>query len=110
MSDKINLSIEAIMKKEFSIDFKGYCASEVDSFLDLIIEDVETYVEALKELSRKNLELEENAMRFREYSMELEAKIKASEQEKSETSDPVSQLDILKRLSRLEKVVYENFK
>lgn len=105
MSKKINLSIQAILDKQFSVDFKGYCASEVDAFLDLILEDVETYLGALDEMNQKIIAAEQNNAVLREQIIELEAKARTRSQEPTE---PVSQLDLLKRLSRLEQVVYGN--
>ncbi len=105
MSKKINLSIQAILDKQFSVDFKGYCASEVDAFLDLILEDVETYLGALDEMNQKIIAAEQNNAVLREQIIELEAKARTRSQE---TTEPVSQLDLLKRLSRLEQVVYGN--
>ena len=43
MAGKVNLDIQTILDKEFNIDFKGYNATEVDNFLDLIIQDYQTY-------------------------------------------------------------------
>ncbi|MFV0479491.1 MAG: DivIVA domain-containing protein [Anaerorhabdus sp.] len=105
MSRKINLTLQAIFDKQFSIDFKGYCASEVDSFLDLILEDVETYLSTLEEMSQKVDGLEKNNAMLREQVLELEARARAKDDEPKES---VSQLDLIKRLSRLEQAVYGN--
>ena len=44
MAGKVNLDIQTILDKEFDIDLKGYSASQVDAFLDLVMEDYETYL------------------------------------------------------------------
>ncbi len=106
MSKKINLSLQAIFDKQFSIDFKGYCASEVDAFLDLILEDVETYISALEEMNQKLMDAEQSNAMLREQLIELDARARAQEQQ--EKNEPVSQLDLVKRLSRLEQAVYGN--
>ena len=43
MAGKVNLDIQTILDKEFEIDFKGYSSDDVDSFLDLVMEDYQTY-------------------------------------------------------------------
>ena len=37
--DKISLTIQDILEKEFKIDARGYRLQEVDKFLDIIIRD-----------------------------------------------------------------------
>ena len=44
MAGKVNLDIQTILDKEFDIDLKGYSASEVDAFLDLVMEDRKSVV------------------------------------------------------------------
>ena len=41
--EKINLTARDIFDKSFNTDFKGYSANEVDSYLDLILEDYQAY-------------------------------------------------------------------
>lgn len=107
MSKKINLTIQAILDKQFSVDFKGYCASEVDAFLDLILEDVDTYLTALEEINERLSETERMNAVLRDQVIELEAKARSNAQQQQEAM-PVSQLDLLKRISRLEQAVYGN--
>ena len=51
MAGKVNLDIQSILDKQFNIDFKGYNAAEVDGFLDLVMEDYQTYQDTLSELN-----------------------------------------------------------
>lgn len=39
MDRRFNLKVEDVLEKQFNIDFKGYAASEVDEFLDMVIQD-----------------------------------------------------------------------
>lgn len=101
--EKLNLSPEEILNKEFNIDFKGYSPSEVDGFLDKILEDyqimedniqqlldaVSTLQDQVRELTAKNVELEGRKMAF----------------DLSNTTS-YSSVDILKRISRLEEQFY----
>ena len=49
MANKIQLSPKKILNKHFQIDFKGYSATEVDYFLDTVVEDYETFAKMLNE-------------------------------------------------------------
>lgn len=102
MPTKLNLDIQTILDKQFNIDFKGYSATEVDSFLDLVLEDYETLQDVTKTLNDKVIELDRLNATLRAQLIELEGKSRLND----EGSQSASQLDILKRLSRLEKVVY----
>jgi DivIVA domain-containing protein len=53
MADKVNLDIQTILDKEFNVDFKGYNATEVDTFLDLVIQDYQTYQDITKPSSMR---------------------------------------------------------
>ena len=54
MNDKITLTANDILEKEFKIDARGYRLQEVDKFLDIIIKD---YTEYDKLLRKYNTEL-----------------------------------------------------
>ena len=43
MNDKITLTANDILEKEFKIDARGYRLQEVDKFLDIIIKDYTEY-------------------------------------------------------------------
>lgn len=102
MPTKLNLDIQTILDKQFNIDFKGYSATEVDSFLDLVLEDYETLQDVTKTLNDRVIELDRLNATLRAQLIELEGKSRLND----EGSQSASQLDILKRLSRLEQVVY----
>ena len=101
--EKLNLSPEDILNKEFEVDFKGYSAAEVDAYLDLILEDyqimednvqelldaISTLQDQVKDLTAKNVELEGRKLAF----------------DLSNTTS-YSSVDVLKRISRLEELVY----
>ena len=102
--EKLNLTPEDILNKEFKADFKGYNADDVDAFLDLILDDyqkmednvqqlldaVNSLQNQIKDLKAKNIELEGRKMAF----------------DLSNTTS-YSSVDVLKRLSRLEETVYK---
>lgn len=101
MSNKLNLEVQALVDKEFNIDFKGYSAREVDGFLDLVIEDYQTYQAVLSELNEKISELERTNASLRAKLIEAEGKARVFEDTGSN-----SNVDIIKRLSRLEQEVF----
>lgn len=104
METKLNLDVHAILDKEFHVDFKGYSASEVDALLDLVMEDYQTYDQMIAKMSQEALMQERTIASLKAKIIELEGKQKAMSE--SEAAN-VSQMDILKRLSRLEQIVYQ---
>ena len=52
--NKITLSPEEILKKEFRIDTRGYRLKEVDQYLDTIIGDYEQFFEIINNLEKEN--------------------------------------------------------
>lgn len=102
MANKLNLDIQGILDKQFNIDFKGYAATEVDSFLDLVLEDYESFQEIAKSLHERVTELEQVNATLRAQVIELEGKARGND----DGGQSVSQLDLLKRISRLEQAVY----
>lgn len=105
MSGKVNLDIHTILDKEFNIDFKGYSAAEVDAFLDLIMEDYETYQNITAELNQKITELERMNASLRAKLIEVEGRSRVMEANQS-SGVGNENVDILKRLSRLENEVF----
>ena len=101
MEDKILLTANDILEKEFKIDARGYRPQEVDKFLDIVIND---YTEYDRLISRYENELKE--------ALNENAKLKAeirnlrSTLSVAENSKGVTNVDILRRLSELEKIVY----
>ncbi|MBP3398788.1 MAG: DivIVA domain-containing protein [Erysipelotrichaceae bacterium] len=104
METKLNLDVHAILDKEFHVDFKGYSASEVDALLDLVIEDYQIYDQMIAKMSEAALVQERTIASLKAKIIELEGKQKAMSESESMN---VSQMDILKRLSRLEQIVYQ---
>ncbi len=105
MENKFNLDVHSILEKEFHIDFKGYSSVEVDGLLDQVIEDYQRFDEVVAKLSEVNLSQGRLIASLKAKLIELESKAKVSDNQKSLDS---SQMDILKRLARLEKIVYSN--
>ena len=107
MSGKVNLDLQTILDKQFDIDFKGYSPDEVDSFLDLVMEDYQTYQDIKAELNQKIAELERTNASLRAKLIEEEGRTRAMENNPTPAAQGAANVDILKRLSRLEEQVFQ---
>ena len=101
--EKLNLTPQEILDKEFKVDFKGYDPSDVDGFIDLILEDYQIAEENIQELLDLIANLQEQINVLTEEKVELEGKTRALDLSNTTT---YSSVDILKRISRLEEEVY----
>ena len=104
-NDNFNLSPKDILDKEFKIDTRGFRIKEVDAFLDEIIEDYEHYDKIVKELEKEKAELTEEVLNLKQENRNLKTSIEIAKTD-SEEIKGVSSVDVLKRLSQLEKIVY----
>ena len=103
--EQFNLSPKDILEKEFKIDTRGYRLKEVDGYLDLIIGDYEKFSEIIKEKDRQNEELQDEILKLKSEIRNLKLSIEIAESEKKEEKS-ISNVDVLRRLSQLEKIVY----
>lgn len=107
MSRKFLLDAKQILDKQFHIDLQGYSTKEVDSFLDMIINDYQEYDGLVKELGEHlNKYEEENQMLKKKIAL-LEKQVEDQEQLDNEDASLYDNLDIIKRISRLEKEVFK---
>lgn len=98
------LTVKDIFEKEFKIDTRGYRPQEVDKFLDLIMRDYEEFISINKDLANEVKQLTEDNLRLKQEIRSLKTKLDAIRDEKdTETGNSV---DVLKRLSNLEKIIY----
>jgi len=104
INSEIELSSEDIYNKEFKIDTRGYRPQEVDKFLDIIIKDYTEYINMTKRLRKENRLLEDEISRLKQEIRKLRDLNESNEVESNTTR--ITNLDILKRLSSLEKTVY----
>ena len=101
MRDKITLTMQDILEKEFKIDARGYRLQEVDKFLDIIIKDYNEYNNIIRGLEKdKKLLLEEN-QRLRNEVRNLKSSIDAAKIGEKE----ITNVDLLRRISQLEKII-----
>ena len=109
MNYKIQLSPKKIVNKQFQIDFKGYTADEVDYFLDLAVSDYESFAAMLNEAYEQieTLEKENEKLKAKINNLEKEKMIQ-HDQIKSMEENLSTNVDLLKRISNLEKAVYKD--
>ncbi len=102
MKNEVVLNPETLLNWDFKIDARGYRPQEVDKALDIVISDYKAYdrkIAALqKKIEEQNKEILDlkHQLRSANESMQL---IKNGEKE-------VTNLDILRRVSQLEKIVF----
>jgi DivIVA domain-containing protein len=102
--DKLNLNPEEILNKEFKIDARGYRPQEVDKFLDLVISDYTEFNNIIKKLKKELTIVSDDNIKLKNELRRIKANIEAAEGTAS--NNQVSNVDLLRRLSQLEKVVY----
>ena len=101
----INLTPEDILNKEFKIDTRGYRLKEVDQFLDVIIADYQAFNKMILDLQKEREEQIEEILNLKQEIRDLKTSVEIS-RSSSNNNESVNNLDILKRLSQLEKIVY----
>ena len=99
---RISLSTKDILQKQFKRSFRGFDIEEVDAFLDLIIRDYDTFQ---KEISFLQAENERLLTKVDELSRQ--ATVSKANRSSNVSSSGVTNFDILKRLSNLEKHVFD---
>ena len=101
--NKIKLTPQEILEKSFKIDTRGYRLKEVDQFLDEIITDYEQFYRIINSIEQEKNELISENMRLKQ---ELRNAKMNAEIVKNTDAPEVTNVDIMKRLARLEKLVY----
>ena len=99
--DKRFLTAKEILEKEFKIDARGYRPQEVDQFLDMIIKDYVDFEATTKRLVTEIKALEADNAKLKAEIRNLKASLDIAGSNKG-----VTNVDLLKRISDLEKVVY----
>ncbi len=102
--NKITLMPQDILEKEFKIDTRGYRLKEVDQFLDVIIGDYEQFLNMINDLEKEKADLLGEIMSLKQElrNSKLSVEVARNNADNSE----VTNVDIMRRLSQLEKMVY----
>ncbi len=106
-SDKIYLTPQEILDKEFKIDARGYRPQEVDKYLDMVIRDYTEFINIIKRNEREIRDLTEDNSKLKAEIRSLREQLVASES--SNNGNNTSNVDLLRRISQLEKVVFGKY-
>src|SRR5699024_4756060 len=90
--NRVQLTVNDILEKEFKKSMRGYNEEEVDAFLDIVIQDYEALFQEIDKLKQEN-------ERFKKSS-------ESPATRKQVAATPQVNYDVLKRLSNLEKTVF----
>ena len=106
--NKITLKPQDILEKEFKIDTRGYRLKEVDQFLDVIIGDYEQFFSIINNLEKEKADLMAEIVNLKQElrNSKLSMEVVRNSRENAE----VSNVDVIRRLSQLEKMVYANMR
>ena len=100
-NDKIALTMQDILEKDFKIDARGYRMQEVDHFLDIIIRDYNEYNNIVKKLSEENKQLADENTSLKQEIRSLKSSIETVKGGEKE----ITNVDLLRRISNLEKII-----
>lgn len=101
MNDKIFLSPNDILEKDFKIDARGYRPQEVDKFLDVVIRDYTEFISIIKRYNNELKLKEDEILRLKSEVRNLKSSLDIAGSSKN-----VTNVDLLRRISELEKAVY----
>jgi|SRR5699024_4762927 len=93
--NRIQLTENDILEKEFKKSMRGYNEEDVDEFLDIIIKDYEAFTQEIERLTEENKRFQKSV-----------EKPKKRAQTQTNTAPSQVNYDVLKRLSNLEKAVF----
>ena len=102
MQGRVSLTPQEIFNKKFKIDMRGYSLKEVDQFLDEIIGDYEQFGEIIRNYEAEKEELLKEIMNLKQELRNVKMSIDVAKTGDKE----VTNLDVLRRISNLEKIVY----
>ena len=105
--NRITLKPKDILEKDFKIDTRGYRLKEVDQFLDIIIGDYEQFFDIINTLEKEKADLMAEIVNLKQ---EVRNSKLSMEVVKNNENNEVSSIDVIRRLSQLEKLVYSNLK
>ncbi len=104
--NKITLMPQDILEKEFKIDTRGYRLKEVDQFLDIIIGDYEQFLNIINNLEKEKADLLGEIMTLKQELRNSKLSVEVARSTVVDNPE-VTNVDIMRRLSQLEKMVYD---
>ena len=104
-NERIYLTAQDILEKEFKIDARGYRPQEVDKFLDMVIRDYAEYNSIIKKLENDIKNITEDNSKLKQEIRYLKEQLEVQNSLES-SNRTITNVDLLKRISQLEKVVF----
>src|SRR5574344_1809313 len=101
--EEISLTPQEILDKDFKIDTRGYRPQEVDKYLDLIIADYTKFISLIKRSESEKKELIDENLKLKQELRDTKDKIELL---KNTSNKEITNIDMLRRISTLEKVVF----
>ena len=106
-NEKIYLTPQDILNKEFNKDTMGYRPQEVDRYLDMFIRYYTEFINIIKKLQTENAQLSSDNEKLKLEYMRLKNIVdSANSGTTTAASGAYNNVDLLKRISNLEKTVY----
>ncbi|MBR3116446.1 MAG: DivIVA domain-containing protein [Bacilli bacterium] len=102
MKNEVVLTPETLLNWDFKIDARGYRPQEVDKALDIVISDYKAYDKKIALLEKK---IEEQNKEILDLKHQLRSANESMQIFKSNEKE-VTNLDIIRRVSNLEKIIY----
>ena len=104
--ERIMLTEKDILEKDFKIDTRGYRPQEVDKFLDMVIRDYTEYNSIIKRLDKNLKDANDDIQKLQQEIWSLKEQLLIKSNEENSGNKQITNLDIIKRISQLEKVVF----
>lgn len=104
-NDRFYLTPQDILEKEFKVDARGYRPQEVDKYLDMVIRDYTEYNNIVRKLEKDIKDLTDDNIKLKQELRRLQAELNTEANSGAPTRS-ANNVDLLKRISQLEKVVY----
>ena len=103
---RFQLTPNEILEQEFTIDVRGFRPQEVDEFLDRVISDYNEFNRIIRRQEKEIKLLTEDNSKLKQELRRLKSVIDAADDSASPQTRNTNNVDLLKRISQLEKVVY----
>ena len=102
--NRVKYTPNDILERRFKIDTRGYRLKEVDQFLDEIIGDYEQFLDIINGLEKEKADLLSEIMSLKQELRNTKLNMEVAS--KNVDGTQVTNVDIMRRLSQLEKMVY----
>lgn len=100
------LTQKDIFEKNFNTKMRGFDPKEVDEFLDIIMQDYNSYDEEIEELKQENAQLTKRVEELAQKGSASGEQDRTTPRSTTSNAAAATNFDILKRISNLERAVF----